>query len=274
MKVFASIVVSSLLGLAKLANSISTNVLPSPVWQAGEYTIHETCNASQTFQLRRGLYDMMLLAEHAKAHILEHGNSSEIYVKYFGAAPSNEPAGWYDRVINANRSDVLFRCDDPDQNCATQDGWGGHWRGSNATQETVICPLSFQLRRYLEGICSFGYTVAGSPTNFYWGSDLLHRVFHVPRISLGLVEHYTESYEEVLALAIEDPSLSIIDSDALQYFALEVFSYIVFPGEGCPGEAPVPTPAPAPSSTASAAPSQTSSASDSCHTHADGFVHC
>ena len=37
-------------------------------------------------------------------------------------ASTAEPAGWYDRLVNGDKAGVLFRCDDPDQNCATQDG--------------------------------------------------------------------------------------------------------------------------------------------------------
>lgn len=58
-------------------------------------------------------------------------------------------------------------------NCDT--GWAGHWRGSNATEETVICDLSFHIRWSLDAMCSRGYTVAGWPTNTYWASDLMHR---------------------------------------------------------------------------------------------------
>ncbi|KAF2197100.1 zincin [Delitschia confertaspora ATCC 74209] len=260
----------SLLIITRVIASNPTNILPSSSWHAEEYGIHKSCNATQALQLRRGLNEMVLLVEQAKSHILQHGNSSALYRKYFGDEASAEPAGWYDRVANANRSEVLFRCDDPDKNCVTQEGWAGHWRGSNATQETVICPLSFETRRPLEAMCAFGYNVADSPTNFYFASDLLHRVFHIPQISLGTVEHFTENYAKVLELAKKDSSLSVRDSDALTYFALEVFSYVVFPGEGCPGMSVHSTTA----ANASVTASQTSSATTACHTHDDGAVHC
>lgn len=54
-------------------------------------------------------------------------------------------------------------------------GWGGHWRGSNNTQETVICELSFMTRQPLENLCSRGYTVAGSPLAWTWAGDLMVR---------------------------------------------------------------------------------------------------
>lgn len=139
-------------------------------------------------------------------------------------------------------------------------------------------------------MCGLGYTVVDSPLNTYWATDLLHRVFHVPRISEGAVDHFAEDYEDVLALAKEDPAKSSIDSDTLQYFAIDVYAYdIAAPGIGCTGGDDTLIPAPSPtlpeptSPTESAAPvSETPLDADadkandmqSCHTHADGVVHC
>ncbi|CAI4219749.1 unnamed protein product [Parascedosporium putredinis] len=115
--------------------------------------------------------------------------------------------------------------------------WAGHWRGSNATQETVICDLSFAKRRWLDATCGLRYTVVGSPLNTFWATDLLHRLLHVPQISEGAVEHFAEDYAEVLELAKTDPAKSALDSDAIQYFAIDVYAYdIAAPGQGCTGE--------------------------------------
>lgn len=115
--------------------------------------------------------------------------------------------------------------------------WAGHWRGSNATSETVICPLSFEIRRSLASVCGLGYTVAASKLNTFWATDLMHRILHVPVVSESIVDHYAEDYAEVLELAKTDPSKSPIDSDTLQYFAIDVYAYdIAAPGEGCTGE--------------------------------------
>jgi hypothetical protein len=82
-----------------------------------------------------------------------------------------------------------------------------------------------------------GYTVSGSETNTFWASDLLHRLYHVPAIGQNWVDHYTDGYDEVLDLAIENATLSTHDSETLQYFALEVYAHdISVPGIGCPGE--------------------------------------
>ncbi|KAK1972428.1 zincin [Colletotrichum sublineola] len=255
-------------------------------WSAGwqkTFPIHQSCNSTLRAQLEAGLAETQQLAAHARDHILRFGNSSEHVRKYFGNASTATPVGWYDRVVNADKTGMTFRCDDPDRNCATQDGWAGHWRGANATQETVICPLSFEVRRPLSSVCNLGYNVAGSKLNTFWATDLLHRAFHVPLITEGAVEHYAEDYAEALALAKDNATYSVFDSDALQYFAIDVWAYdIAAPGVGCPGELEQkeeeeeskPTTTTTAAGSAATPPATTSSAPQECHTHADGTLHC
>lgn len=84
----------------------------------------------------------------------------------------------------------------------------------------------------------FGYDVANGATNFYWASDLLHRLLHIPKVGEGIVEHYggADEYPGVLALAESNPAEAVRNSDTLQYFALEVYAHdIAVPGVGCPG---------------------------------------
>jgi hypothetical protein len=84
----------------------------------------------------------------------------------------------------------------------------------------------------------FGYDVANGPTNFYWASDLVHRLLHIPKVGEGIVEHYgdAEEYPKVLALAKSNPELAVRNSDTLQYFALDVYAHdVAVPGVGCPG---------------------------------------
>lgn len=93
-------------------------------WDAGavvQYPIHASCNATQHQYIRNGLDEAVTICRQARDHILRWGNSSAIYQKYFGKAPTGEPIGWYTKIVDGDKSDVLFRCDDPDQNCATQD---------------------------------------------------------------------------------------------------------------------------------------------------------
>ena len=114
-------------------------------------------------------------------------------------------------------------------------------------------------------MCGLGYTVAESPLNTFWATDLLHRIFHVPRISEDVVGHFAEEYDDVLALAKTDPAKSSIDSDTLQYFAIDVYAYdIAAPGVGCSGgsdDPPAAPAAPAPSTPPVPSPSPVTTAS-------------
>jgi hypothetical protein len=100
----------------------------------------------------------------------------------------------------------------------------------------VICPLSYEVRKPLEALCGFGWDVANGKSNFYWASDLLHRLLHIPKVGEGIVEHYAEDYADVIELAQTQSELSVRDSDTLQLFALEAYAYdIALPSEGCAG---------------------------------------
>ncbi|KAF7189735.1 Major allergen Asp f 2 [Pseudocercospora fuligena] len=268
-------------------------------WNSGavtEFQIHASCNASQRHQIQTGLSEAVELAQHAKDHINRWGNSSEIYQKFFGSAPTAEAIGAYDIIVNGDKGNALFRCDDPDGNCALMPTWAGHWRGSNASSETVICPTSFFLRRPLATVCAQGYNVRESSRLIFWGSDLLHRLYHVPAFGQGYIDHYAEGYEGIIEAAANGSPNTTHDSDGLQYFALEAYAYdIIAPGVGCPGPSGPPNPetsssVPAATATSSASMSATATATatvapveasatasalpDNCHTHANGDVHC
>lgn len=90
-------------------------------WDAGavyDFRIHSSCNASQAYQLRQGLNEAVELAQHAKDHVNRWGHTSDIYRKYFGtSAPTTDVIGAFDIVVNGNKEETLFRCDDPDGNC-------------------------------------------------------------------------------------------------------------------------------------------------------------
>ncbi|KAJ5960057.1 uncharacterized protein N7479_007207 [Penicillium vulpinum] len=259
-------------------------------WNAGavnQFPIHPSCNATQRRQIEQGLNETIALAAHARDHILRWKNESEIYRKYFGDRPSMEAIGAFDIVVNGDRKDVLFRCDNPDGNCDLE-GYAGHWRGENGTDETVICDLSYETRRSLSTMCGLGYTVSESETNTFWATDLLHRLYHVPVIGQNWIDHFANGYEEAIDQAKENATLSTHDSETLQYFALEVYAYdIAVPGIGCPGvqhkhdESHVDqttsenvTSQSAPTATNTNAPSITSEARQNCHTHEGGELHC
>ncbi|KAL3952432.1 hypothetical protein ACCO45_012375 [Purpureocillium lilacinum] len=271
-------------------------------WSEGwkpSFNIHQSCNSTLRAQLQQGLDEAVQVAQHARDHLLRWGNRSEFTQKYFGNSSSATPIGWYDRIIAADKTGMLFRCDDPDRNCETQKSkpsinpgcirsheltWSAEQTGLDTggvamLRLTVICPLSFQIRRPLSAVCNLGYTVAGSKLNTYWATDLLHRLLHVPTISEGIVDHFAEDYAGILELAKTKSDKSGIDSNALQYFAIDVWAYdIAAPGIGCTGK-PQSSKAssastPAPTSTPKPDQSATSSAPTECHTHADGVVHC
>ncbi|CEL05170.1 Putative Antigen 1 [Aspergillus calidoustus] len=264
--------------IAALPAAQSPRPLEDPI--KSPFPIHHSCNATEQRQLATALQETVDLVSHAKTHILRWGNESAIYRKYFGDRPSITAIGAYDIIINGNPDHVLFRCDNPDGNCEL-DGWGGHWRGENATDETVICELSYQTRRSLSTMCALGYTVSESETNTFWAGDLLHRLYHMPAIGQGLVEHYADGYEGVLELAEGNRTEAVHDSETLQYFALEVYAYdIVVPGVGCVGgeeeeladdQTEETEEAPADEQEDEAADEEIP---ENCHTHEGGELHC
>jgi hypothetical protein len=100
--------------------TVTAQAPASTAWNAGavtEYPIHASCNTTQRAFIKKGLQETETLCRHARDHILRWGNSSSIYQKYFGDAPTGEPLGWFSKIADGDKSDVLFRCDDPDNNC-------------------------------------------------------------------------------------------------------------------------------------------------------------
>lgn len=128
------------------------------------------------------------------------------------------------------------------------------------------------------------------------------------------MDHYAEDYETVIELAETHSNSSVVNSDTLQYFAIDVYAYdIAAPGVGCHGEEPEhhdassisgsvvtatavvtasaaatssgptltssepatgTTTAPTVREWARSAHEQSANGSQECHTHADGAVHC
>lgn len=272
---------------SSLSSSLSPEENIESVWK-----IHESCNGTQRAQITRAISDMKLLATNSINHILNHPDS-EYFIKYFG--PSADPApviGYYQQLLSGDKGDALLRCDNIDGNCRFPD-WNGHWRGNNATSETVICDLSYVTRRPLEQLCAFGYQLGSDNPSQYFGADLMHRAFHVPEFVHEQVHHYADSYPDCLELAKKNSTAAVSNQHSLQYFALDVYSRKLTKW-GCVGEikgktdshgaatsasASATTSAAATSATAAAAQATTQaassgSASSDCHTHADGSIHC
>ena len=105
----------------------TSTATPTPYdFTAGAVTtfpIHSSCNATLHRQLSRALNETVELAAHARDHILRWGGASPFVQKYFGNGSATAmPLGWYSRVVAGDRGNMTFRCDDPDENCKTQDG--------------------------------------------------------------------------------------------------------------------------------------------------------
>lgn len=85
-------------------------------------------------------------------------------------------------------------------------------------------------------MCTQGYTVSSGALAYYFGSDLVHRLYHVPSIGEDTVSHYADTHAECLVLAQLRPEEAVRNSHSLQYFALDVYAYdIAVPGVGCSG---------------------------------------
>ncbi|KFZ23833.1 hypothetical protein V502_01699 [Pseudogymnoascus sp. VKM F-4520 (FW-2644)] len=285
----------------------STPAAPVYDWSSGyvsQFVIHPSCNSTERHEITSGLEQAVTIAKHAKEHILIHRNGSKVFQKYFGKGPTAPVIGWLDKIATGNRAGVIFRCDDPDKNCVTQDNWAGHHRGSNATAETVICPASYTSRRPLTALCARGFDMATGRTNDYWAADLMHRLYHVPLVGDDEVDHFADGYSELLELAVgANYTDAARNSASLSYFALEAYAYdIAVPGEGCVGKvveehdhdhddsASVTSSAAGaaattsvnptrviPGSTTAAAPEATATGGGEgkeCHTHDDGTEHC
>ncbi|KAK0560634.1 Prenylated Rab acceptor protein 1 [Tilletia horrida] len=247
--------------------------------------IHESCNNSQRLQIERGFKELYTVSQAAADDIYRHGNTSELFKTYFGSeADPAVPIGIYERIINGDKTGTLFRCDDPDRNCETQPTYFGHWRGSNATGETVICENTFQGRKSIEAACGFGFQLARDNVNTFLGLDFLHRLLHLPTITNELVNHVADNYTDVLELARTNATFSVRNQHSIQNFAFEVWTRANIDPNGCVGE-PAPeseddddtsgqaTPS---ASATTSAPTTTSTgvSGQDCHSHADGSIHC
>lgn len=59
----------------------------------------------------------------------------------------------------------------------------------------------------------------------------------MPSNGEGVVEHYADSYDECLELALTSPTEAVRNTHSLQYFALDVYAYdIALPNDGCTGK--------------------------------------
>lgn len=107
---------------------------PQPASAIPGFPIHSSCNATERNQLEKALGDTIKLAQTAAQYVETNGNSSTLYQKYFGSAPTAEVIGWYEKVVHGQREGILFRCDDIDGNC--------HQEGECASTSVYRCRRS------------------------------------------------------------------------------------------------------------------------------------
>ncbi|ORX36143.1 putative peptidase family-domain-containing protein [Kockovaella imperatae] len=302
---FSQLIPTALIGSTSAA---PVNVRAFQAYSA-EVTIHESCNATQRHMLSQALTDTWSVASVAREYVITNGPSDPVFEHYFGNATEAYATvvGIWDSFLNGNKQGVLLRCDNPDDNCQNE-GWAGHWRGENGSTETVICDLSYRTRLFNPAFCMNGFNlITAEKISIYWSIDLIHRLFHVPSVTNGLVEHYASDYTSVRELAQHNSSFAAVDSDALQYFAAHVWAIeVAGGGSACVSDqsthddnsdhndattsvtASVPPPpvestgcvlhddhyhCSSPATTAVGATSTTRAAKE-CHTHSDGTQHC
>ncbi|KAF9260617.1 zincin [Marasmius fiardii PR-910] len=202
-------------------------------------TIHDSCNATERERLNKALSDTYAVATAARDYIVQKG-ADDVYKRYFGSALPFAVIGVFEHLLSGDKTGVLLRCDDIDQKCGSRShGWNGHWRGTNATLETVICPLSYQTRKPVEEFCQNGYTVTESSPAYYFATDIIHRLYHIPTINNKVVSHYADEYADCMKLARDRPQQAVFNTHTLQYFASEAYALLVArPGEGCTGTIP------------------------------------
>ncbi|ORY78519.1 putative peptidase family-domain-containing protein [Protomyces lactucae-debilis] len=236
--------------------------------------IHNSCNASESNLIQKGFSDVRTLAQVAIDHIHAHGTNSSLVRRLFGSGNLAEAVGWYQGILYANKAGTLFRCDDIDGNCK-QPEWYGHWRGSNATLETVICPLTYTGRKPLEHVCMGSDALRNVSASAFTGTDFLHRMFHLPKLNGNdLVSHFADSYDDCVTLAQTKPEEAVRNTHTLQWFSVEAFAFeLVVPGVGCSGFQDSISLTDASNVTAQAAAAASGKPNNGCTAHEDHW-HC
>ena len=118
----------------------------------------------------------------------------------------------------------------------------------------------------------FGDALKNISQSAFMATDFIHRLFHIPTVSDGLVDHHADTYEECLELAKTHPEEAVRNTHSLQWFAVEVFSYeLVVPGVGCTGDQES-VMASATSTKSAAITSASASPNNGCKGHGDHWV--
>ncbi|SCU79714.1 LANO_0A07272g1_1 [Lachancea nothofagi CBS 11611] len=198
-------------------------------------TFYPTCNGSDLEALQEAFQETLNVTAHARSRIMAYGSNDQIYQRWFGDGSIYTVLGTLEAVAEIPKEDALFRCDDIDGLCAANPNYyAGHHR-SNATQETVICDYFYVAKLPASKMCSNGTVASVAPSKFM-GIDMIHRLFHVPTMSLNeYIGEYTEDVDEILAMAKTNSSFAIRNVDSYLYYLYDVYSNVIQSG-GCLGD--------------------------------------
>ncbi|GME78290.1 unnamed protein product [Ambrosiozyma monospora] len=198
-------------------------------------TILDTCNATNVRMLNSAFQDSIEATSFARQRLLVNGASDGIFKRWFGDGSIYEVLGLLNYLVESEKSDIIYRCDDIDGNCAAHpETWSGHHRTS-ADPETVICDLFYTAKKPLTTMCFHGSIVETGPT-IYAGIDMLHRYLHTSKLNNHeYIGEYTESLTDILDYAENNATFATRNVDNYLYFIAESYADAVVPG-GCLGD--------------------------------------
>lgn len=198
-----------------------------------DFTINNTCNASESSVLSSALHQAIEVSEHARQHLLRYGNSSDIFKKYFGHNPPFIPLGVYDFLSNGNKGNFTFGCQDFEKKCnSTTSGFYVYKKS-----QIVVCSNAYKNRLRSNEICSSGYTIAGDSPSDTWAGYILEQLLDIENNGDTGLGNYEKSYNGVIELPKKNQTeRAVKNKNSLIYFALEAWAHdIAVPGVGCPG---------------------------------------
>ncbi|KAG7896423.1 hypothetical protein KL908_000937 [Ogataea polymorpha] len=220
------------------ASSNSTNALEELSlsgaygWSSPQFApILHTCNETYTRIINAHLQDSLEAAAFARNRLMEYGKDDEIFMRWFGDGSIYEVIGLLDYLVEANKDQISWRCDDISDKCDPNPTWGGY---SYEESQNVLCPYFFQERVALSKMCFDGTIVETTPKH-YGGIDMLHRDLHLPAMNTEYIQEYYEEIDEILDLAQNNATFATRNVDSYLYYIAEVYAESVVPG-GCLGD--------------------------------------
>ncbi|ODV60828.1 Zps1p, partial [Ascoidea rubescens DSM 1968] len=194
-------------------------------------TIHSSCNATERRKLEYMFKESLEVVAKGRNHILNEGNNYEVFKRWFGEdGDMFVVLGIFDYVLQGNKDGILFRCDDADGSCAKNPTWGGHHRTDPKYEnETVICENFYRSRKTLLDICGSNTISEDGPAN-YASVDLVHRYFHVPSMSRGIV--IEEDYDDLEEFAQNNGTYASRNVDNLLHYLADSYGHDIQEG-GC-----------------------------------------